>query len=67
MSEKEVIEGLNLDYINTNPWALTMISALKGNNIPEVVDWLVKKSKEIKQKSKNKTNNKENKEKPEKK
>lgn len=28
MSEKEIVEGLNLDYLSTNPWAVMMISAL---------------------------------------
>lgn len=37
--------GLNLDYITTNVWAVMMVSALKGTNIQDVVDWLVKKSK----------------------
>lgn len=45
LDEKEIIEGLNLDYIETNSWLVVMISALKGINLPEVVDWLVKKSK----------------------
>jgi hypothetical protein len=40
--------GLNLDYINNNPWVICMVSALKGENIPSVVDWLIKKSKEVK-------------------
>jgi hypothetical protein len=37
--------GLNLDYIHTNSWLVVMISALKGINLPEVIDWLIKKSK----------------------
>lgn len=45
LDEKEIIEGLNLDYIETNPWLVIMISALKGINLAEVVEWLVKKSK----------------------
>jgi len=59
LDEKEIIEGLlsflffklflilglNLDYIHTNSWLVVMISALKGINLPEVIDWLIKKSK----------------------
>jgi len=36
---------MNLDYLNTNPWLIMMISALKGDNISYLVDWLIKKSK----------------------
>lgn len=45
MIRKEIIEGLNLDYIDTNSWMVLMISALKGENIVSVIDWLIKKSK----------------------
>lgn len=48
MTEKDLIEGLNLDYLSTNPWAIMMISALKGQNIEAVVNWLITKSKEKK-------------------
>ena len=34
LSQEELIERLNLDYLTTNPWAILMISALKGDNIP---------------------------------
>jgi len=46
MTEKEIIEGMNLDYITTNAWAVVMISALQGINVTGVVDWLIKRSKE---------------------
>lgn len=39
------LKGLNLDYITTNVWIVMTVSALKGTNIPGVVDWLVQKSK----------------------
>lgn len=52
MSEKEIIEGrylltsgLNLDYVFSNHWAVTMASALKGSNIQQVLEWLTKASK----------------------
>ena len=45
MSEVEIIRELNLDYVNTNPWAVINISALTGNNFEKAVDWLSKKGK----------------------
>ena len=45
MSEVEIIRELNLDYVNTNPWAVINISALKGNNFEKAVEWLSKKGK----------------------
>mmetsp|Transcript_2485 Transcript_2485/g.4969 ORF Transcript_2485/g.4969 Transcript_2485/m.4969 type:complete len:139 (-) Transcript_2485:144-560(-) len=40
LSEEEVLQGLNLDYITDNPWAIVSISALKSLNLDKVVDWL---------------------------
>lgn len=45
LNEKEIMQGLNLDYINNNMWIVKMVSALKGDNIVSVVDWLISKSK----------------------
>ncbi|EAR88620.1 ADP-ribosylation factor(Arf)/Arf-like (ARL) small GTPase family protein (macronuclear) [Tetrahymena thermophila SB210] len=45
MNEQDIIQGMNLDYITSNPWVVVMVSALRGDNIPAIVDWLVKKSK----------------------
>lgn len=45
LNEKEIMEGLNLDYLSSNPWAIMMISAKNGDNIGPVVEWLVKESK----------------------
>lgn len=45
MSEKEIIENLNLDYVYSNPWAVINISALKGTNFEEAVIWLEKQGK----------------------
>jgi hypothetical protein len=39
---------MNLDYIDKNSWLVCMVSALKGTNVANAVDWLVKKSKEKK-------------------
>ncbi|CAK89061.1 unnamed protein product (macronuclear) [Paramecium tetraurelia] len=47
LNEKQMIEGLNLDYITSNAWAVAMCSALTGNNITQVVDWLITKSKKL--------------------
>eukprot|EP00361_Fabrea_salina_P000633 CAMPEP_0202429936 /NCGR_PEP_ID=MMETSP1345-20130828/3524_1 /ASSEMBLY_ACC=CAM_ASM_000843 /TAXON_ID=342563 /ORGANISM="Fabrea Fabrea salina" /LENGTH=118 /DNA_ID=CAMNT_0049041287 /DNA_START=198 /DNA_END=554 /DNA_ORIENTATION=+ len=46
LSEPEIIQGLNLDYVIENPWVVISISALRGTNIERVVDWLINKSKE---------------------
>ena len=45
MSEKEIIQELNLDYVYNNAWAVVNISALKGTNFNEAVEWLEKKGK----------------------
>lgn len=45
LSESDIIEGLNLDYIKDNSWVVLMISALKGTNLSEVLNWMIKKSK----------------------
>ena len=46
MLEREIIEGLNLDYVFCNNWAVAMTSAKTGTNINEVLEWLVRVSKE---------------------
>lgn len=45
LTEKEIIQGLNLDYIFSNRWAVILTSAKKGTNIQDVVKWLVQSSK----------------------
>ncbi len=45
MSQQEIIEGLSLDYIKTNHWVVIMASMLKGNNIEEIIQWLIDRSK----------------------
>jgi GTPase SAR1 family protein len=40
-TKTEISKHLNLDYLQDNPWAVVPISALRGTNIVEVVDWLV--------------------------
>jgi ADP-ribosylation factor-like protein 8 len=41
LTEPEIIQGLNLDYVIDNPWLVISISALRGTNIERVVDWLL--------------------------
>ena len=43
LSEIELVESLNLDYVTENPWEVVGISALRGNNVARVVDWLIKR------------------------
>jgi hypothetical protein len=44
MSQKELIEGLSLDYIKTNHWVVIMASMLNGSNMEQVVDWVMLKA-----------------------
>lgn len=41
ISEKELIEGLNLDYIVDNPWLILPISAREGTNIDQALKFLI--------------------------
>ncbi len=45
MSESDIIRELNLDYLYSNPWAVITLSALKGTNLEQVLEWLSKKGK----------------------
>ena len=45
MSESEIIRELNLDYVYSNPWAVITLSALQGDNLELVLEWLSKKGK----------------------
>lgn len=45
MSESEIIRELNLDYVYSNPWAVISLSALRGTNLEQVLEWLSKKGK----------------------
>ena len=44
MSKEEIIKGLNLDYIQDQPWECMAISGLRGLGVERVVDWLVQHS-----------------------
>jgi ADP-ribosylation factor-like protein 8 len=45
MSEQELIEGLNLDYISENSWLLIPCSAKTGQSIDKAMEFLIKQSK----------------------
>lgn len=45
LTEPEIIEGLNLDYVIDNRWLVISISAIKGTNLERVVDWLLNVNK----------------------
>ena len=45
ISEQEMIKGLNLDYISTNPWLVIPISARVGTNVDQALEFLVEQSK----------------------
>jgi Arf/Sar family protein len=45
LTEPEIIQGMNLDYIMDNPWVIISISALRGTNIERVVEWLIARSR----------------------
>ncbi len=45
MSEADIIRELNLDYLYSNTWAVIPMSALKGTNLEQVLEWLRKKGK----------------------
>ena len=44
LSEIEIIQGLNLDYLVDNPWIVIPISALHGTNFVQVIEWLLNRS-----------------------
>ena len=44
LSELEIIQGLNLDYVIDNPWVVVPISALYGINFTQVIEWLLNRN-----------------------
>ena len=48
----DVIKGLNLDYLTTNPWVVIPISGLYGTNMTQVIEWLVSRSGDRRKKKK---------------
>ena len=45
MTAQEIIREMNLDYIYSNPWSVLSISALNGQNVEEVIEWLNEQGK----------------------
>jgi len=45
ISEKELIKGLNLDYITDNSWIVIPVSAKMGTHVDQALDFLLKQSK----------------------
>ena len=43
--KRKLVQELNLDYFEENPWLLLSISALKSVNVDAVVEWLLKQAK----------------------
>jgi len=44
-TEKEVIEGMNLDYISETPWVVLPVSAKLGTAIDQALQFLIKHGK----------------------
>lgn len=44
LTQKEIVEGLSLDYIKTNHWVVIMASMLKCSNLDTVVEWVMSKA-----------------------
>ena len=42
MTDMEIIKELNLDYLYSNPWAVVSVSALKGQNLEDAINWINK-------------------------
>merc|ERR1712166_1572191 len=47
LSEVDLVQALNLDYITENEWKVIGTSALTGQNVDRVADWLVQTSRNI--------------------
>ena len=43
LTEVELVEALNLDYITDNEWKVIGTSALTGKNVHLVAEWLVQR------------------------
>jgi len=44
INEKELVKGLNLDYIIENPWLVIPISAKEGTHIDQALQFLIKQA-----------------------
>jgi len=45
ISQEEIIEGLNLDYIHDHPWLVIPVSAKSGENVNQALDFMLKYAK----------------------
>ena len=50
MKATEIVEAMNLDYIDDHKWKILPISALNGTNMDQAVEWILSASKELKEK-----------------
>ena len=49
MKATEIVESMNLDYIDDHEWKIIPISAKNGTNMDQAIEWILKVSKEIKE------------------
>ena len=50
MKPTEIVQAMNLDYIDDHKWKILPISAKYGNNMDQAVEWILNTSKELKNK-----------------
>ena len=50
MKSAEIVESLNLDYIDDHLWKILPISAIRGTNMDQVAEWILSTSKVSKSK-----------------
>ena len=43
--EKDIIQGLNLDYLTDNNWLVIPVSSKLGSNVDKALDFLIKLAK----------------------
>ena len=49
MADTEIVERMNLDYIDDHKWKILPISALHGTNMEQAVEWILEAGKEAKE------------------
>ena len=50
LKPEEIVERMNLDYIDDHKWKILPISARNGTNVDQAVEWIINTSKELKKK-----------------
>ena len=48
MKSTEIVESMNLDYIDDHKWNIIPISAKYGTNMDKAIEWILETSKEFK-------------------